>query len=212
MSEITIGRRGFIVASASLALSPAAAAAPYSAPLHLTFDDGPDSRLTGALLDVLGVYQMTATFFVVGNRVSGNGHLLRRMIDEGHSVGNHTWSHPDLMRGSVARALSQIDRTSLVIEDETGQRPSLFRPPYGSLSRHFREIVERERGLRTVMWDVDPLDWQNPGAQAIEKRVMAGARPGAIVLLHDIHQGTAAAVAPVCAALTRTGLASVSLR
>ncbi|MFF6981580.1 polysaccharide deacetylase family protein [Streptomyces sp. NPDC008343] len=150
----------------------------------LTFDDGPDPRYTPHILDTLREYDVRAMFFVCGEMVAANGDLLARMADEGHVVGNHTWSHPLLTRLSTRRIREEMERTSDVIEDTYGERPVWFRAPYGAWNRTaFR--LGAELGMDPLAWTVDTLDWTAPGTRTIVDRVENGAAPGVVVLSHD---------------------------
>ncbi|MEU7719036.1 polysaccharide deacetylase family protein [Streptomyces tibetensis] len=150
----------------------------------LTFDDGPDPRYTPHILDTLAEYDVRAMFFVCGEMVAGGKNLLARMADEGHVVGNHTWSHPLLTRLTRRQIRSEMERTSDVIEDAYGERPEWFRAPYGAWNRTaFR--LGAELGMEPLGWTVDTLDWTTPGVRSIANRVEHGAAPGVVVLSHD---------------------------
>ncbi|KUO06605.1 polysaccharide deacetylase family protein [Streptomyces caeruleatus] len=150
----------------------------------LTFDDGPDPRYTPYILDTLREYDVRAMFFVCGEMVVDNKDLLARMAEEGHVVGNHTWSHPLLTRLSHARIRKEMERTSDVVEESYGERPAWFRAPYGAWNRAtFR--IGAELGMEPLAWTVDTLDWTAPGTRTIVGRVENGAAPGVVVLSHD---------------------------
>jgi len=149
----------------------------------LTFDDGPWSD-TPAFVRVLEHHHVRATFFDVGQHVRGQDGLLRRTLRDGDAIGDHSLTHPDLVRvpGRVSR---ELGLTSAIIHHTSGgYRPCLFRPPYGAYNA---SIVARARadGMTTILWDVDPRDWSRPGSRAIESRIMAQVRPGSIILMHD---------------------------
>ncbi|KND30364.1 polysaccharide deacetylase family protein [Streptomyces acidiscabies] len=150
----------------------------------LTFDDGPDPRYTPAILDTLGEYGVHAMFFVCGEMAVDNQELLARMADEGHVVGNHTWSHPLLTRLRRSRIRSEMERTSEVIEDAYGEKPRWFRAPYGAWNRAAFQIGA-DLGMEPLAWTVDTLDWTTPGTGTIVSRVAGGAAPGVVVLSHD---------------------------
>ncbi|MFI0512005.1 polysaccharide deacetylase family protein [Streptomyces sp. WSLK1-5] len=150
----------------------------------LTFDDGPDPRYTPHILDTLAEYDVRAMFFVCGEMAVDNQGLLARMSDEGHVVGNHTWSHPLLTRLTRARIRSEMERTCDVIEDGYGERPEWFRAPYGAWNRAAFQLGA-ELGMEPLAWSVDTLDWTTPGTRRIVGRVESGAAPGVVVLSHD---------------------------
>ena len=151
----------------------------------LTFDDGPAEPYTGQILDVLRRYRVPATFFCCGLNVDRLPEVARRLADEGHTVGNHTYSHPFLYLKSRAAIHRELDRTQEAIERVTGRRPSVFRPPYGG--RWFGLFPAlRERGLRDVQWSDTGYDWvARNGPQDIARKALARLRPGGVILLHD---------------------------
>ncbi|MGC0379178.1 polysaccharide deacetylase family protein [Streptomyces sp. SAI-229] len=150
----------------------------------LSFDDGPDPRYTPHILDTLARYEVRAMFFVCGEMAAHNRDLLARMADEGHVVGNHTWSHPLLTRLRRARIRSEMERTSDVVERAYGERPEWFRAPYGAWNRAAFQLGA-ELGMEPLAWTVDTLDWTEPGTRTIVERVEDGAAPGVVVLSHD---------------------------
>ncbi|MFH9011343.1 polysaccharide deacetylase family protein [Streptomyces sp. NPDC017943] len=150
----------------------------------LTFDDGPDPRYTPHILDTLAEYDVRAMFFVCGEMAVDNKKLLARMSDEGHVVGNHTWSHP-LLTGLTRRQIrSEMERTSDVIANACGDRPEWFRAPYGAWNRAAFQLGA-DLGMEPLAWTVDTLDWTTPGTPSIVQRVEKGAAPGVVVLSHD---------------------------
>ncbi|MCL6667533.1 polysaccharide deacetylase family protein [Streptomyces panaciradicis] len=150
----------------------------------LTFDDGPDPRYTPHILDTLAEHDVRAMFFVCGEQADWNRDLLARMADEGHVVGNHTWSHPLLTRMTRRQIRSELQRTSKVIEDAYGERPLWFRAPYGAWNRSVFQI-EAELGMEPMAWTIDTEDWTTPGTSVIVDHVEDGAAPGVVVLSHD---------------------------
>lgn len=156
----------------------------------LTFDDGPGA-VTDALLDVLARHGARATFFSVGVQIAGCEPQLARAARAGHEIGVHGWVHED-HRDSPALRAADAARTADLLAEVCGVRPRLFRPPYGSTSPELEAAIA-ERGLRTVLWDVDPRDWEDPGPSAVYERTLAELTPGAVVLLHE-RPGTVEAV------------------
>jgi len=149
----------------------------------LTFDDGPSAEFTGQILDILREHEVPATFFVCGENVEKNPDVLRRIVAEGHAVGNHTFSHPFMFFKSRQRMADEIDRTQSTIERVIGFRPNIFRPPFGS--RWFGLVPTlSERGMRLVQWSSTGYDWKK-NAPGITKCVLRELSPGDIILLHD---------------------------
>ncbi|MFE9309052.1 polysaccharide deacetylase family protein [Streptomyces sp. NPDC006706] len=152
--------------------------------MMLSFDDGPHPDFTPHVLDTLAKYDVRATFMVCGEMADWNRDLLARMADEGHVVGNHTWSHPLLTRLGRRGIRDEIERTSDVIEKAYGERPLWFRAPYGAWNRDvFR--INADLGMEPLAWSVDSLDWTTPGTGVIVRRIEHGAAPGVVVLSHD---------------------------
>ncbi|MCT4610779.1 MAG: polysaccharide deacetylase family protein [Pelagimonas sp.] len=174
--------------------------------IAMTFDDGPHPSLTPALLDMLKARNLRATFYLIGNRVVTWPDIVRRIADEGHEIGNHSWSHPNLAKLSNAKVLDQIDRTSDAIFKLTGRPPVTFRPPYGSFTRSQRLMLYKNRNLPTILWSVDPQDWRRPGSNTVKNRILKGARSGSIILSHDIQKGTVRAMPGTFDGLTGKGL------
>ncbi|TNF18873.1 MAG: polysaccharide deacetylase family protein [Rhodobacteraceae bacterium] len=177
----------------------------------LTFDDGPHPRNTPWLLDMLRERRLKATFYVIGNRVKTWPEIARRIAEEGHEIGNHSWSHPDLSRISDAGVLREIDATTMAIWNATGRPPVTFRPPYGAFTRRQRGWLNGRRNLPTVLWSVDPADWRRPGSAVVAQRILTGSHKGAIILSHDIHRGTIEAMPRVLDGLSRRGLRFVTV-
>lgn len=172
----------------------------------MTFDDGPHPKLTPLLLDMLKARGLRATFYLIGNRVVTWPDIVRRIADEGHEIGNHSWSHPNLSRRSDASVINEIDRTSDAIFKVTGRPPVTFRPPYGAFTRRQRLMLYEARNLPTILWSVDPQDWRRPGASVVASRILKGSRPGSIILSHDIQSGTVKAMPQTFDGLTDRGL------
>jgi peptidoglycan/xylan/chitin deacetylase (PgdA/CDA1 family) len=149
----------------------------------LTFDDGP-SELTDPLLDRLGELGIKATFFMVGRQVERYPAIARRVAEEGHEIGNHSYSHPIYLYRNQHETWRQLARTQEVISAVTGVRPRLARPPCGVRTpAYFR--AANVLGLRTVQWTCTGFDWKRRDAQRIAADAMNGVSAGAIILLHD---------------------------
>ncbi|MCT9930949.1 polysaccharide deacetylase family protein [Planotetraspora sp. A-T 1434] len=154
------------------------------ADIALTFDDGPNPPYTGQILDILERYGVPATFFCVGLHASARPGDIARIADMGHAVGNHTWSHPFLPDLSRPQLGEQIERTEEVLVNAGGAVSRLFRPPYGSRTPEVMDWLSAQ-DVTVVLWDVEPFDWALPGPGVITEKVLAQARPGSIVLMHD---------------------------
>ncbi|MFF8905279.1 polysaccharide deacetylase family protein [Streptomyces olivaceoviridis] len=150
----------------------------------LTFDDGPNPAYTPHILDTLAKHDVRAMFFVCGECVVQNKELLARMADEGHVVGNHTWTHPLLTELNRREIRSEMESTSDAIEGAYGERPQWFRAPYGAWNRAAFQLGA-EMGMEPMAWTVDTTDWMEPGTRTIIDRVEGGAAPGVVVLSHD---------------------------
>ena len=160
---------------------------PYIA---MTFDDGPSAKLTPKLLDLLAARHIKATFFVLGENVAEHPDIIARAAREGHEIASHSWSHPNFAKMSLEGIRSQLQRTDDAIASAAGKRPTLFRPPYGSITPHEKEWIHDQFGYDIILWDVDPDDWKRPGPAVVRSRILKETRPGSIVLSHDIHPGT----------------------
>jgi len=181
---------------------------PYIA---MTFDDGPHATNTPKLLEMAAERHIKLTFFVLGECVEQNPDVLRREVAEGHEIGNHSWSHPNLAKLSDADVRSQLQRTEDIIEKTAGIKAKLMRPPYGELTKRQRILVNHQFVYKVILWDVDPLDWKRPGSNVVAQRIIAGARPGSIILSHDIHPPTIAAMPQVFDALLAKGFKFVTV-
>jgi peptidoglycan/xylan/chitin deacetylase (PgdA/CDA1 family) len=177
--------------------------------LALTFDDGPNDAATPQLLDVLARHGVRATFFMVGDSVRRQPELARRVLAEGHVVGNHTMHHPRLAFQSAGRIRAELRDASAAIEDATGVAVRLFRPPFGARRPAVLRIA-RELGLVPVMWNADGRDWLPHGAartlELLEQGIAANRRRGrgSNLLLHDgSHLGMSADRMETVAAVDR---------
>jgi peptidoglycan-N-acetylglucosamine deacetylase len=166
-----------------LAAAGTSSASARQKPVALTFDGGP-SGYTPKIERILQRKHVRATFFWVGSRTFGWEKVVRRISDEGHEIANHSWFHDDLTTLSADAVRRDLTRTNRRLIRLTGERPAIFRPPYGAINPQIRQIAA-DLDLRTVTWDADSLDWTSPGCEEIVRVVMTRVRPGAIVLLHD---------------------------
>ena len=158
--------------------------------LALTFDDGPNPEWTPQLLDVLAMHGVKATFFMLGGRAQAEPELVRRVAAEGHLIGNHSWSHPNLAVTAASKVREELARTSDMLQQITGERVRFIRPPFGARRPAVFRIA-RELGLRAVTWNAMTSDWSDTSADRITellaaKIVRLGRRGWAAnVVLHD---------------------------
>lgn len=179
----------------------------WSRKVALTFDDGP-GPMTSKFLDVLRRYRVPATFFLIGQNIAGRQALVRRMVREGHALGNHTWNHPNVAGGNAG----QLTSTSHAIRAASGVSPCVFRPPGGSTNTTLGAQA-RSLGMVDVLWSVDTSDWRLPGSTAIAARALA-VRRGGIVLMHDgggPRGGTLAALPKIITGLRARGYRLVTV-
>lgn len=179
--------------------------------VYLTFDDGPHPPETERVLDVLRERGARATFFLIGSKVSGNEAVLRRMLEEGHALGLHTYSHAGTFPLlSFDKMLADVNEGKRAVESVAGRKISLFRPPFGVTNPTIAKVV-RTLGLQTVGWDVRSFDtmfckqsghdWYVP----VVERIMKQVRPGSVILLHDRLYGASDLLALLLDRLTASG-------
>lgn len=155
--------------------------------IALTFDDGPDKDFTPQVLDILKKNDIKATFFVVGENVGWNPEILKREYEEGHAIGNHTFTHINVAKRDYSEVDKEINKTQEAIKKVIGKEPSLFRPPYRAISREMCSIA-KSKNMDIVLWsDLDPRDWSNPGVDYIVDTIMSKVKNGTIILLHDYN-------------------------
>jgi peptidoglycan/xylan/chitin deacetylase (PgdA/CDA1 family) len=152
--------------------------------VKLTFDDGPVRANTPRVLNALSNFKVKATFFVIGQKARHYPRLVKREYREGHSVQNHTYTHPDLTTLGPVETRRELRATNRAIKAAGVPRPHRFRPPHGRTNARVRS-VGASLGLIQTLWSVDPHDWANPPASVICRRVVSNVSPGSIVLLHD---------------------------
>lgn len=179
--------------------------------IAMTFDDGPSEKLTPELLDILATHHIRATFFVIGQNAIDHPEILQRAVREGHEIGNHSWSHPAFAKMSDAKVRAELQKTDDAIKQAIGQRPTLMRPPYGSITARQKQWINEEFGYRMILWDVDPLDWKRPGPNVVTSRIVKQTRPGSIILSHDIHPGTIKAMPDTFTQLEAKGFKFVTV-
>ena len=190
--------------------APAPASTTGNKVIALTFDDGP-GPYTAQLLDILDQHGAKATFFLIGSKVSSQANVVRSIHARGHQLGNHSWSHPELPKLPVNQIAGEIDRTNDAIKQATGVTPAILRPPYGAVNGVVLEQL-RLRGMSSILWSVDTRDWADRNSEIVCSRAVAGARPGAIILMHDIHQTSVGAVPCILSALKQQGYSFVTVQ
>ncbi|WP_268808564.1 polysaccharide deacetylase family protein [Nonomuraea solani] len=182
------------IAAVCVTLTPApafAAQTPKKAPVDceqvkciaLTFDDGP-GKYAGTLLDTLKKYDAKATFFLEGQYVKSRPAYVKRMVAEGHEVGNHSYSHPDFTKSEAATIKSEIQKTQDEVKKAAGVEPKLLRPPYGMADLQVSDIAA-EFGMPMVLWTAGSEDWKTKDVKAIQKQTLAVAQQNGIILMHD---------------------------
>jgi peptidoglycan-N-acetylglucosamine deacetylase len=149
----------------------------------LTFDDGP-SMYTSRVLSILEKNHIKATFFVIGKNAERRPMLLKKMSSDGDIIGNHTYSHPNTSKLSKQQFYQQIVKPENIVYSITGQKPQLFRFPYGSGTERERQVL-KSQGLMPVFWSYTPDDFKRPGANVIARSVIQHAHSGGVILLHD---------------------------
>lgn len=157
--------------------------------IALTFDDGPHPSGTPVLLDGLAERNVKVTFFVIGENAVKYPKLLTREAEEGHIIGNHTYSHVDLTRMSQETAECELEKTNAAIEAVTGKETEYMRPPYGA----WKKEMEENTGMIAVLWNVDPLDWNTDNETEIVNKVVTETEENDIILLHDCYLSSAKA-------------------
>lgn len=175
--------------------------------IAITFDDGPHPHYTEQLLDGLKERGVKATFFVTGMHAEQYPELIRRMSEEGHLIGNHTYSHMQLSSSNSETFKEELIQTNEVIEELTGQEVQYVRPPYGTWDKKF----EKELNMFPVLWTVDPLDWCSDNVASIVQKVMSKADENDIILMHDEYKSTVTAALQIIDELMEQGYEFVTV-
>ncbi len=175
--------------------------------IALTFDDGPHPKYTELLLDGLKERNVAATFFVTGENAEKYPEIIRREQEEGHLIGNHTYSHIQLTSRNRETFREELVKTNGILEGITGEKVSFVRPPYGSWDKSF----EKELNMFPVLWNIDPLDWCSHNADCIAARVVEKAGDGDIILMHDYYETSVTAALEVVDALQKRGFQFVTV-
>lgn len=175
--------------------------------IALTFDDGPSGATTPRLLDILKQNNVKATFFELGIQAQKFPSVTKRVVTEGHVIGNHTYDHKSLEKMSVTNARGEISRAADIIQQAGGVRPGLVRAPYGAITQALAKTLDAP----FIQWNVDPDDWKDRDADIVYNRVISNAKPGAIVLSHDIYETTVDAYERIIPELIRQGYTLVTV-
>lgn len=175
--------------------------------IALTFDDGPHPYYTEQLLNGLKEREVVATFFVMGKQAESYPELIERMKEEGHLIGNHTYSHLQLNRNNREEFKEELVKTNEIIKEITGEEVQYVRPPYGSWDKKF----ETELMMFPVLWTIDPLDWSSKNVSGIVQKVTAKAEENAIILMHDEYKSSVTAALEIVDVLKEQGYEFVTV-
>lgn len=175
--------------------------------IALTFDDGPHPYYTEQLLDGLKERDVKATFFVLGKHAEQYPELVERMNEEGHLIGNHTYSHMQLSQRNREAFKEELIKTNELLEELTGQEVQYVRPPYGTWDKKF----EKELNMFPVLWNIDPLDWSSKNVAGIVQKVKIKAKDNGIILMHDEYKTTVTAALQIIDELKEEGYEFVTV-
>ena len=175
--------------------------------IALTFDDGPHPKYTEALLDGLKEREIQVTFFVTGEHAKIHPDIIERMNKEGHSIGNHTYSHMQLTRENRERFKKELIETNQLLTEITGKEIIFVRPPYGAWDKS----LEMELNMIPVMWNVDPLDWCSSDVSGVVNRVLEEAEENSIILMHDYYETSVMAALQIVDILQKEGYSFVTV-
>ena len=182
----------------------------YTEPLKkvaLTFDDGPNPVYTPELLDGLEKRNVKATFFLLGEAVEDYPDIAKRIYEDGHLIGNHTYDHVNLGNLCENTACEQVKKTNEIIERVTGYYPEYVRPPFGE----WKENIDNDVTMIKVLWNVDPLDWATGNADAVVERVVGKCEDNDIILMHDASESSVKAALRIIDILTKKGYEFVTV-
>ncbi|MCM1040402.1 MAG: polysaccharide deacetylase family protein [Ruminococcus sp.] len=175
--------------------------------IALTFDDGPHPYYTEQLLDGLKERNVCASFFVTGEHAQLHPDIIKRMSEEGHLIGNHTYSHIQLSERNRETFKNELVKTNDIISGITGEEVNYVRPPYGS----WEKSLESELNMFPVLWTIDPLDWCSNDADGITRKILAKAEENSIILMHDSYPATVTAAFRVIDELQKQGYEFVTV-
>lgn len=152
--------------------------------IALTFDDGPHPKYTPEILDILKKYDVKATFFLIGENVELYPDLVKRILCEGHEIGNHTFTHQKISEYTEHQLSAEMEHCESVIYETVEYQTKLFRPPGGKLDNKVRRLAEAF-DYKVILWNIDTRDWAHESAEAIKKNVVENIEAGSIILMHD---------------------------
>lgn len=175
--------------------------------IAITFDDGPHPVYTEKLLDGLKERGIRATFFVLGEKAEACPEIIERMVEEGHIIGNHTYSHIQLKSNNRDQFRNELVQTNEVISGITGKEVQYVRPPYGTWDKK----LEEELNMFPVLWNVDPNDWCTGSADKVTRRITDKAKENSIILMHDCYQSSVDAALASIDILTERGYRFVTV-
>ena len=175
--------------------------------IAITFDDGPHPVYTEKLLDGLKERNVKATFFVLGEKAKAHPEIIERMKEEGHIIGNHTYTHIQLRSSNRQQFRDELVLTNEVIREITGQEVQYVRPPYGTWDKK----LEEELNMFPVLWNIDPNDWCTGNADKVTRRIVDKAKENGIILLHDCYQSSVDAALSSIDILTEKGYQFVTV-
>lgn len=175
--------------------------------IALTFDDGPHPQFTEQLLDGLKERGVQATFFVTGEHAELHPDIIERMNEEGHIIGNHTYSHMQLTKGNRDSFKDELIKTNQILNEITGEEVMYVRPPYGTWDKSF----ETELNMIPVLWNIDPLDWCSQDVTGVVNKVMKEADENAIILMHDYYETSVTAALQIVDRLQEKGYTFVTI-
>lgn len=175
--------------------------------IALTFDDGPHPLYTEELLDGLKERNVVATFFVTGEHANLHPDIIKRMYDEGHLIGNHTYTHIQLTKSNREKFKQELIKTNEVLQSITGEEVQYVRPPYGTWDKK----LENELNMFPVLWNIDPLDWCTSSATRVAQTVLNNVKEDGIILMHDYYETSVEAALMVVDELQKQGYEFVTV-
>lgn len=184
-----------------------AAMACYEKVVAITFDDGPGYKTTMKLLEGLRQRDVRATFFLVGEKIKERTSVIEQMVNDGHLIGNHTYTHVQLDGINIDAALAEIKKTNDLIEEITGVKVEYIRPPYGIWNESLENVVN----LTPILWTVDSSDWNTQDVNQIVEYVVNEVESGDIILMHDIYETSVAAAFEIIDRLEKKGFVFVTV-